>query len=287
MSVYRFIDAEKRNYPVSVMCRVLSVSRSGYYAWARRPRSRRAREDEHLAHRIRSHHKASRETYGSPRIHVDLRDEGVRVGRKRVARIMRSEGICGRFKRSRRPRTTIPAPGVKPAEDLVKRDFKPTEPNRLWAADMTYIPTGEGVLYLAAVEDCYSRGIVGWSMQPRMYEKLVSDALRMAVARRRPNKGLVHHSDRGSQYTALAFGRVCRDNGIAQSMGSKGDPYDNAAIESFFASLKRELANDANFKTHDEARTAIFDWIEVFYNRRRRHSSVGYLSPERYEALNA
>ena len=226
MSTYRFISAEKARTPVSMACRWLGVSRSGYYAWATRAPSQRALTDAWLTERIRAVHEAHRGVYGAPRIHADLRlAHGVRVSRKRVERLMRAAGISGLVRR-KRGRTTISVPGVRVADDLVERRFRPDAPNVLWIADVTYLRTWEGWLYLAAVQDAYSRRIVGWSMADHMRSELVVDALQMAVSRRRPAPGLIHHSDQGSQYVSLAFGQAARDAGIARSMGSKGDCYD-------------------------------------------------------------
>ena len=265
------------------MCRVLEVSRSGFHAWARREPSARAVADDALSGRIAEIHGESGKTYGSPRVHAELRlEDGVRVGRKRVERLMRRAGLSGMIRR-RRGRTTISVPGIRTAPDLVERDFNPTEPNRLWAADITYIRTWEGWLYLASVMDCYSRRIVGWALADNLRAELVVDALEMAVARRRPDAGLVHHSDRGSQYTSLTFTRRCRSVGIDVSMGSRGDCFDNAVLESFHASLKKDLIHRRSWPTKAETRTAVFNYIEAFYNRRRRHSSLGMLSPLEFE----
>ncbi len=282
MRCFRFIAAERANHAISLMCRVLAVSRSGFHAWERRSPSGRAREDTRLSELIRESHKRGRGTYGAPRIHADLRRQGVRVGRKRVERLMRADGLSGLHKRRKRT-TTIPVPGVRVASDLVERDFNPDAPNRLWCSDIKEIPTWEGKLYLASVLDCFSRRVVGWSMRDDMQAELVVSALEMAVARRRPDKGLVHHSDQGSQYTALVFGQRCREAGIARSMGSKGDCFDNAAIESYHASLEKDLLRRNSFRTKQEARTAVFDYLEVFYNRERLHSTLGHRSPEEFE----
>src|SRR5262249_22449891 len=279
---FRFIAAEKVNYPISLMCRVLGVSRSGFHAWERRPLSERALVDARLGERIKAIHRRSRDSYGARRVHLDLHEEGVRVGRKRVERLMRSAGLSGYMKR-RKGKTTIRVQGVRPASDLVGRDFKPTAPDRLWCADIKEIPTWEGKLYLASVLDCFSRRVVGWSMRADMPAELVVDALEMAVARRRPGPGLIHHSDQGSQYVALVFGQRLRKAGIAQSMGSKGDCFDNAAMESYHATIEKELLRSRSFRTRQEARSAVFDWIECWYNRGRRHSRLGYRSPEQYE----
>jgi putative transposase len=282
VSCFRFIAAEKANYPISLMCRLLGVSRSGFHAWERRPPSAREVVDGRLIERIRELHARSRASYGARRILLDLRAEGVRVGKKRVERLMRIAGLSGYVKR-RKGTTTIRVRGVRAASDLVGRDFGPQAPDRLWCADIKEIPTWEGKLYLASVLDCYSRRVVGWSMRPDMPAELVLDALEMAVARRRPAPGLVHHSDQGSQYVALAFGQRLRKHEIAQSMGSKGDCFDNAAIESYHATLEKELLRGRSFRTRQEARSAVFDWIECWYNRERRHSRLGYRSPDQFE----
>ena len=283
MRIFRFIAAKKAEHSIKIMCRVLEVSRSGYHAWAAREPSTRAIADARLTVRIAGIHEQSRKTYGSPRVHAELRlEDDVRVGRKRVERLMRLAGLSGQIKR-RRGRTTIRVQGVRTAPDLVERDFNPTAVNRLWCADITYIRTWEGWLYLASVMDCYSRRIVGWAMAERLHADLVVDALEMAVARRHPARGVIHHSDQGSQYTSLLFTRRCRAVGIEVSMGSRGDCFDNAVLESFHASLKKDLIHRRSWPTKTEAQTAIFDYIEAFYNRRRRHSSLGMLSPAAFE----
>jgi putative transposase len=283
VSVFGFIAAKRAEHSIAIMCRILEVSRSGFHAWAAREPSARAVEDARLTGRIAEIHEDSRKTYGSPRVHAELRmEDGVRVGRKRVERLMRRAGLSGQVKR-RRGKTTIRVPGVRTAPDLVERDFNPTAVNRLWAADITYLRTWEGWLYLASVMDCFSRRIVGWAMADHLRAELVVDALEMAVARRRPDAGLVHHSDQGSQYTSLVFTRRCRSVGIDVSMGSRGDCFDNAVLESFHATLKKDLIHRRSWPTKAEARTAIFDYIEAFYNRRRRHSLLGMLSPADFE----
>jgi putative transposase len=283
VNAYRLISAEKARTPVSMSCRLLGVSRSGYYEWAANVPSQRALTDAWLSERIRAIHTAHRGVYGAPRIHADLRlAHGVRVGRKRVERLMREAGISGLVRR-KRGRTTIQVPGVRVADDLVARRFRPQHPNVLWVADVTYLRTWEGWLYLAAVQDAYSRAIVGWSMADHMRAELVVDALQMAVARRRPAPGLIHHSDQGSQYVSLAFGQAAREAGIARSMGSKGDAYDNAVAESFFATLKKELVHRRSWPTRRELTSEVFEYIEAFYNRIRRHSTLGMLSPLDFE----
>ena len=277
------ISAEKASTPVSVCCALLGVSRSGYYDWERRAPSDRALSDAWLIERIREIWAENRKVYGSPRIHADLRlRHGIRVGRKRVERLMREAGISG-LQLRKRGRTTISVPGVRVADDLVERQFRPEAQNLLWIADLTYLRTWEGWLYLAAVQDAYSRRIVGWSMADHMRSELVVDALQMAVARRRPAPGLIHHSDQGSQYVSLAFGQAARDAGIARSMGSTGDAYDNAVAESFFATLKKELVHRRSWPTRRELSGEVFEYVEAFYNRTRRHSTLDYLSPADYE----
>ncbi len=283
VSTYRIISAERASFPVSVMCEVLGVSRSGYHGWESRAPSDRALSDAWLTSRITEIHERARGVYGSRRVQAELRlGQGIEVSRKRVRRLMRQAGISGLVK-VKRGRTTIRVPGVRVADDLVERKFRPDAPNVLWVADITYLRTWEGWLYLAAVQDAYCRRIVGWAMAEHMRTELVADALQMAVHRRRPEPGLIHHSDQGSQYVALGFGQQARDAGIAVSMGSKGDAYDNAVAESFFATLKKELVHRQSWPSRRELSSAVFDYIEAFYNRQRRHSTLGYLSPEEYE----
>jgi putative transposase len=285
VTVFGFIAARKTEHSVKTMCRVLEVSRSGYHAWARRRPSARALEDERLTERIREIHALNRKVYGAPRIHAELRmADGIRVGRKRVERLMRRAAITGMVTR-KRGRTTIRVPGVRVCEDLVDRAFLAAAPNRLWVADITYLRTWEGWLYLVAVQDVFSRRIVGWSMADHMRTELVTDALQMALAQRRPDPGLIWHSDQGSQFVSLAFGQQARAAGIAQSMGSRGDCYGNAVAESFFATLKKELIHGRSWPSKAELRTEVFEYIEVFFNRRRRHSTLGFLSPEQFETI--
>lgn len=275
------MSAHQKKFPIATMCRVLGVSTSGYYAWRSRPESKRAREDARLLERIRQIHKRSDGTYGSPRIHAQLRHEGMRVGPHRVARLMRQDGIEGVSRRSK-PTTTRKAKNARVVPDLVNRDFSAQEPDRLWLADITYVPTLAGFLYLAAVLDVFSRRIVGWSMATHLRTELVLDALNMALWRRNP-KDLVHHSDQGSQYTSIAFGKRCEQAGIRPSVGSVGDAYDNAMMESFFASLETELIDRRRFPSPAEAKPALFHYIEGWYNPWRLHSALGYLSPMQYE----
>jgi putative transposase len=285
VTVFGFIAARKTEHSVKTMCRVLEVSRSGYHAWARRNPSARALEDERLTERIREIHALNRKVYGAPRIHAELRmADGIRVGRKRVERLMRQAAITGMVAR-KHGRTTIRVPGVRVCEDLVDRAFLAAAPNQLWVADITYLRTWEGWLYLVAVQDVFSRRIVGWSMADHMRTELVTDALQMALVKRRPDPGLIWHSDQGSQFVSLAFGQQARAAGIAQSMGSRGDCYDNAVAESFFATLKKELIHGRSWPSKAELRTEVFEYIEVFFNRRRRHSTLGFLSPEQFETI--
>jgi putative transposase len=280
---FRLIEAEKAHHAVSLLCRVLGVSRAGFYAWTKRPASQRARQDAELTEQILKVHTRSRGTYGAPRVHAELRlDHGVQVGRKRVARLMRSAGLVGCHRRRGRGLTRRD-PQAAPAPDLVNRQFMADAPDRVWTADITYIPTWSGWLYLAVVLDVFSRRVVGWAMADHLRTELVIDALDMAVWNRRPAAGLVHHSDQGCQYTSLAFGRQLREAGLVASMGSVGDCYDNAVTESFFATLECELLDRHRFRTHTQARMAVFDYLEGFYNPRRRHSALGYLSPADYE----
>jgi putative transposase len=262
------------------MCRVLGVSSSGYHAWVKRRPSQRAETDAVLIAAIRAAHTASRGTYGAPRIHAELAAKGIRVGCKRVARLMTQAGLAGVCRR--RFVTTTVKDGGRQAPDLVERNFTAAAPDRLWVADITYVPTWAGFLYLAVVLDVFSRRIVGWSMATTLARQLVLDALNMALATRRP-RDVIHHSDQGSQYTSIEFGRRCREAGVRPSMGSVGDAYDNAMCESFFATLECELLDRCRFKTQADARRAVFEFIEGFYNPRRRHSSIGYLSPVDYE----
>jgi putative transposase len=277
------ISAERASFPVSLMCELLGVSRSGFHDWESRAPSDRALQDVWLLEQIKEIHAANRGVYGAPRIHAELRmARGIRVSRKRVERLMRQAGISGLVPR-KRGRTTVRVPGVRVADDLVERDFRPAGPDVLWVADITYLRSWEGWVYLAAVQDAYSRMIVGWGMADHMRTELVTGALEMGLARRRPQAGLVHHSDQGSQYVSLGFGQTCGQAGIARSMGSRGDAYDNAVAESFFATLKKELIHRQTWPTRRALEAAVFEYIEVFYNRQRRHSTLGFLSPAQFE----
>jgi len=264
---------------------VLGVSRAGYHAWEKREPSARKTADEQLKVRIGEIHAASFGIYGAPRVHAELADTyGIHVGRKRVARLMRELGIQGVSRRGKR-KAKKSASEMPAAPDLVKRDFTAERPDELWVADITYIPTWEGWLFLAAVVDVCTKRCCGWSMRNDLTADLVVDALGMAVTLRRPGLETIHHSDRGSQYRSLAIGKTLKESGIMASMGSKGDAYDNAAAESFMATIKTELIYRNRFKTKDEARLAVFRYIEGFYNPVRRHSALGYKSPAEYERM--
>ncbi len=284
--IYGFVEAEKANHRVSAMCRTLKVSKSGYYDWRERSPSQRAKADAVLSEQIERIHRRSRGTYGAPRIHFELRTLGVRCARKRVARLMRGSGLFGCGGR-RRPRTTTRRAAAKEhvgkVPDIVKRNFAPEAPDRLWVADITYVRSWEGWLYLSFVLDAFSRKVVGWSMANNLRADLVLDALNMALYNRRPAPGLIHHSDRGSQYTSVEFGGRLKEAGLLPSMGSVADAYDNSMAESFVSTLKRELVHRHSWPTRQSARVAIFEYIEVFYNIRRRHSALGHLSPVEYE----
>jgi putative transposase len=275
------VKANRANYPVATQCRVLGVSPSGYYAWLDRGPSARRVTDEALLKCIRTIHSVSRGTYGAPRIHAELVDEGWRIGRKRVARLMREAGLCG-VSRRKWITTTRRRPDARPAPDLVERNFTVDQPDRLYVADITYVPTWAGFLFLAVVLDACTRRIVGWAMANHLRTELVLDALNMALHQRRPTD-VIHHSDQGTQYTSIAFGLRCKHAGVRPSMGSVGDCFDNAMCESFFATLECELIDRSTFRTHAEAKLAIFEFIEGWYNPHRRHSALGYVSPAVYE----
>lgn len=273
---------EKAQYGVATPCRVLGISTSGFWAWLEREPSQRAQQDEVLLELIVKIHEESRATYGAPRVHAQLRHEGWRCSRKRVARLMRQAGLEGCHRR-RFKVTTRSRQGAELAPDLVNRVFRADAPNRLWLSDITYVPTDEGFLYVATVLDAFSRRVVGWSMSDRLYTELVLKALDMALENRGPIDGVIFHSDHGCQYTSVAFGGRCRAVGIEPSMGTVGDAYDNAMAESFFASLECELIDRRQFRTREEARREVFSYIEGFYNTWRLHSSLGYLSPAEFE----
>jgi putative transposase len=272
---------------VKLMCQVLNVTRSGYYAWRDRqdrPASARRQRRVELVSKIRQVHERSRGTYGSPRIAVELKEAGVKVSENTVAKYMRQEELAVRPRRRFVPRTTDSAHQHPVAPNRLGRDFVATAPNRKWACDLTYVWTDQGWLYFAVVIDLFSRRVVGWSMSDDLKAAGVAEALRMALARRKPGAGLLHHSDRGVQYACELYRSLLAAHGIAVSMSRPGNCYDNAVVESFFGTLKSELVHREHYRTRDQARSSIFRWIECWYNRRRRHSSLGYLSPEAFEA---
>jgi putative transposase len=278
------VRVHQAEYKVATMCRVLEVSTSGYYAWLKRPASAHADRDAQLSERIVEIHEDSRKTYGVPRVHAELKADGERVARKRVARLMRAAGRQGASRRSK-IFTTQRDQNARPAPDLVDRKFEATGPDQLWVADITYIPTLAGFLYLAVVLDVWSRRIVGWAMENHLRTELVLEALDMALWQRRP-ASVIHHSDQGCQYTSIGFGLRCREAGVRPSMGSIGDCYDNAMCESFFATLECELLTDRRFRAQAEAKMGVFEFIEGWYNPRRRHSALGYLSPIAFERFH-
>jgi putative transposase len=283
---FGFVNAHRRRWPVGVICRVLRVSRSGFYAWStRRPSARRARQEKLLV-KIRVAHRAHRELYGSPRVHRALLIDGETVSRNTVAKLMRRAKIRAKTRRRYVPRTTDSRHAKPVADNVLGRDFRAAAaPDRTWVADITYVPTDQGWLYLAGVLDCFSRKLVGWSMADHMETELVADALQMALRHRRPDgTKLLHHSDRGVQYASDAYQRLLEQHGITCSMSGRGDCYDNAMMESFWATLKTELVHQQTYATREQARQSIFEYVEVFYNRKRLHSSLGYLSPESFEA---
>jgi putative transposase len=281
---FRLIEAEKATHPVPTLCCMLGVSRSGYYAWRSRPPSERASFDAVLSVKIETIHRNSRATYGAPRVHAELRAIGLSCSRKRVARLMRRANLRGCL-RERRMKTTYRMALQQAAPDLLGRNFASQEPDRLWVADITYVRSQEGFIYLSFILDACIRKVVGWSMATHLRTELVIDALQMAIARRKPSPGLVHHSDRGVQYTSVSFGKRLEDGGLLPSMGRVGSAYDNALAESFVATLKTELLYRNAWPTRRAARTAIFEYIEGFYNTRRRHSALGYLSPAEFEEV--
>jgi len=286
---FAFIQVHVRQHAVTTMCRVLRVSKAGYYAWGKRAPSARTTADEQLAERIRTVHRTSRRTYGSPRVHAELQAQGRRHGRKRIERLMRTRGI--RAKARRRFRVTTDSKHAHPiAPNTLARQFAVEQvaaPDRVWVGDITYLLTREGWLYLAIVLDLGSRRVIGWAMRHTLEGVLTEDALTMALTGRRPGPGVLHHTDRGSQYAAGDYRALLSAHGMACSMSRVGDCWDNAVAESFFATLKRELADEADWATRDDARTAVFEYIEVWYNRQRRHSSLDYLSPVAYELRHA
>jgi transposase InsO family protein len=281
---YRFISAHRGTFKVGRMCTLLKVSRSGFYAWLTRPESPRSRENRALEAKIRVFHAASHGIYGSPKIHRDLIDDGVRCGKNRVARIMREAGIRSRrkkkFKATTNSRHRLPV-----AENLLDQDFTAETPDSIWVGDITYVPTHEGWLYLAVLIDLYNRKVVGWATSSRMTRQLALDALQMALDRHSPEKGLVHHTDRGSQYASGDYQKVLSDRRIVCSMSRKGNCYDNAVAESFFGLLKTEWVNHCRYRSRSEAIRSLFYYIEIFYNRKRRHASLGYKTPHEYADL--
>lgn len=280
--IYTFMAAHAGEFRIERMCRVLGVGRSGYYAWRSRPASQQARANEALLVQIQAEYETSRATYGSPRIHVALQRQGVRCSRKRIARLMQLHQIRARAKKKRRPVTTQREAGTMPAPNLLNQEFSASVPNQKWVSDITYIETAEGWLYLAVVLDLFSRRIVGWAMADHMEASLVEAAWNMALAQRHPQTGLLHHSDQGRQYTSTTYQSALAASHCQVSMSRVGNCYDNAAMESFFATLKTECATQP-FATRTQARSAIFEYIEAWYNRQRLHSSLGYLSPTEFE----
>jgi putative transposase len=281
---YQFIADHRQEYPIVLMCRVLEVSASGYYAWCKRLPSQHSREDAQLANQVKAAFQTNRGVYGSPRVHAELQDQGVRCGRKRVARLMQEQGLFAQRPRHRTV-TTHSEPGASVAPNLLQRDFTAEQPNTKWVADTTYIWTAEGWLYLAVVLDLFSRMVVGWSMAAVQDATLVIQALQMAITRRRPQAGLLHHTDRGSTYTSESYQALLEQEGMIVSMSRTADCYDNAAMESFFHSFKGECIDGQSFQTRAQARCSTFDYIETFYNRTRRHSTLQYMSPLIYEQL--
>jgi putative transposase len=276
------VNANQARLSVRRMCRVLQISASGYYAWSERAPSKRSIDDAVLLERIGEIHTESDATYGMPRVRAELLDQGVKINGKRVARLMRANAIRGVSRRRGFVVTTQRDQRQRPAPDLVKREFKADGPNQLWVADMTYVPTWAGFIYLAIVLDVWSRRVVGWAIGEQMTAELVLTALNMALQQRRPD-GVIHHSDQGSQYTSIAFGERCKKMGVRPSMGTVGDAYDNAMAESFFATLECELIDRRSWQTKTEARLALFTYIEGWYNPRRRHSALGQTSPANFE----
>ncbi len=283
---YQFIRTYRSSWPISRMCRVVGVSSSGYYGWRQRPESQRAQANRRLTIKIKTIYQHSRQTYGSPRVHAELNEQGDRCGRHRVARLMRLAGLRAAQTRRRRQTTTVDKK-LPVAPNRLKRHFSANKPNQVWLADLTYIATDQGWLYLAAVLDIYSRQIVGWAMDKTMTADLTCRALDMALVQRRPPAGLIHHSDRGSQYACYDYQALLTKHGLQPSMSGTGNCLDNAPMESFFATLKRELIYRCHYLTRQQAKTDIFDFVETFYNRVRRHSALGYLSPVRFEQLAA
>jgi len=282
---FRFVSAHRETFKVGRMCKLLNVSRSGYHAWRNRPESRRSLESRALEAKIRVLHSASHSIYGAPRIHQDLIDDGIRCSKNRVARIMRKAGIRSRTKKKFKA-TTNSRHNFPIAPNLLNQDFNVDAPDRTWVGDITYIHTNEGWLYLAVLLDLFNREVVGWSASSRMTRQLAIDALQMAFDRRDPGKGLLHHSDRGSQYASTDYQNILKEHGIICSMSRKGNCYDNAVAESFFGRLKSEWVNHNRYLSRSEAMRSLFYYIEIFYNRKRRHSSINYVTPQEYETFS-
>ena len=279
---FAFIATEKASYPVALMCRVLQVSRAGYYAWCQRPAAPRTLKDQTLALEVATIHRESRGRYGSPRVHAELRERGQCTGRKRVARLMRAAGLYGRERRRFR-HTTDSGHGMAIKGNLLARRFAVLAPNTSWVTDITYLWTLDGWLYLAVILDLFSRRVVGWALSERLERGVALDALKMALQNRQPPQGLLHHSDRGSQYASHEYQQLLAAHGLLCSMSRKGNCWDNAVAESFFATLKVELSYRSHWRSRTQARSEVFEYIEVFYNRQRRHSALGYLSPDEFE----
>jgi len=279
---FAFIDAERASFPITKLCKVLEVTRNGFYAWLKRPESERRQRDRQLTVKIKAYHKASRGTYGSPRIYDDLTEEGEPVSRKRVARIMRENGVTGQPERRRR-RTTDSNHNLPVAENLLKRNFRAAAPDQVWASDITYIRTWEGWLYLAVVIDLFSRRVIGWAIADHMRTELVHDALMMAIGLRNPAPSLIHHSDRGSQYAGHEYQRTLKAHGMICSMSRKGDCWDNAVVESFFGTFKDDLINRFSWPTQARTKKAVVEYIACFYNNYRRHKYIDNMSPMEYE----
>ena len=282
---FRFVADHRETFKVGRMCALLNVSRSGFYSWLRRPESRRSRENRALEDKIRVFHAASHGIYGAPKIHKDLTDNGIKCSKNRVARIMRSAGIRSRTKKKFKA-TTDSRHSFPVAPNLLKQEFSVQDTGQVWVADITYIHTGEGWLYLAAILDLGNRKVVGWSASSRMTRQLAIDALDMALGRHTPSNGLIHHSDRGSQYASNDYQKILRARGIVSSMSRKGNCYDNAVAESFFRWLKTEWVNHHRYRNRSEALSSLFYYIEIFYNRKRRHSTLGYSTPQDYKPFD-
>jgi transposase InsO family protein len=281
---FQFISEHRETFKVGRMCKLLNVSPSGYHAWLKRPESHRSRQNRALEAKIRVLHAASHGIYGAPRIHQDLIDDGIRCGKNRVARIMREAGIRSRTKKKFKA-TTDSRHNLPVAPNLLNQQFTVDTPDCTWAGDITFIPTGQGWLYLAVLLDLFNREVVGWSASSRMTRQLTIDALQMALGRRNPEKGLLHHSDRGSQYASADYQKILKERGITCSMSRKGNCFDNAVVESFFGRLKSEWVNHHRYLDRSEATRSLFYYIEIFYNRKRRHSSIDYVTPQDYDAF--